>query len=64
MKGKWVLPRSAVIDLIVLLLAFGGRQASASESVVELPVSFQVANTNTSGAPCPFDGAIYTVQGH
>src|SRR2546421_513755 len=37
---------------------------AANQSVVELPVSFQVRNTNTSKAPCVSDGATYTVKGH
>src|SRR3954463_13338488 len=34
--------------------------------VVDIPVSFQVENTNTSGSPCTFpsDGGKYTVRGH
>jgi hypothetical protein len=35
-----------------------------ADNIVELPVSFQVKNTNTSGVPCPSDGARYTVRGH
>src|SRR5436190_18768997 len=38
--------------------------AGAGQDVVELPVAFSVANTNTSGVPCPSDGASYTVRGH
>src|ERR671924_567316 len=37
---------------------------AADQSVVELPVSFQVRNTNTSADPCFSDGADYTVKGH
>ena len=37
---------------------------AANKSVVELPVSFQVRNTNTSKDPCYSDGAEYTVKGH
>ena len=32
--------------------------------VETLPVSFRVANTNTSGVPCTSDGRTYTVRGH
>src|SRR5204862_6555103 len=36
--------------------------------VAEVPVAFQVVNTDTSGAPCnparPSDGRPYTVRGH
>jgi pimeloyl-ACP methyl ester carboxylesterase len=37
---------------------------SASARAVELPVSFEVTNTNTSRVPCPSDGRSYTVSGH
>ena len=37
---------------------------AADQSIVELPVSFQVRNTNTSADPCFSDGAGYTVKGH
>jgi pimeloyl-ACP methyl ester carboxylesterase len=37
---------------------------AAGQNVVELPVSFQVKNTNTSRVPCLSDGATYTVNGH
>src|SRR3954471_21692959 len=37
---------------------------AADQSVVELPVSFHVRNTNTSVDPCLSDGADYTVKGH
>jgi hypothetical protein len=42
----------------------GAREARAADTILELPVSFQVVNTNTSGAACPFDGLPYTVRGH
>ena len=38
--------------------------APASAGTVELPVSFDVTNTNTSHVPCPSDGRSYTVSGH
>jgi pimeloyl-ACP methyl ester carboxylesterase len=41
-----------------------GLARAADQSVVELPVSFQVRNTNTSKDPCFSDGATYTVKGH
>jgi pimeloyl-ACP methyl ester carboxylesterase len=31
--------------------------------IVDVPVEFGVVNTNTSGVPCPSDGAAYTVRG-
>jgi pimeloyl-ACP methyl ester carboxylesterase len=37
--------------------------ASGSNAIVDLPVAFSVENTNSSGAPCPSDGAQYTVRG-
>jgi pimeloyl-ACP methyl ester carboxylesterase len=36
----------------------------ASAGTVELPVSFEVTNSNTSRVPCPSDGRSYTVSGH
>jgi len=58
--------------LIALLCAFAstavaGRVPSATaagQSVVELPVSFQVVNSNTSQDPCLSDGRRYTITGH
>src|SRR5436190_17921237 len=41
-----------------------GLARAADRSVVELPVSFTVSNTNTSADPCLSDGATYTVKGH
>src|SRR5256714_6526916 len=41
---------------------------SAAGGIVEVPVAFQVVNSDTSGAPCnparPSDGRTYTVRGH
>src|SRR5256714_835158 len=41
---------------------------SAAGGIVEVPVAFQVVNSDTSGAPCnparPSDGKTYTVRGH
>src|SRR4051812_487033 len=41
---------------------------SAAGGIVEVPVAFQVVNTDTSGAPCnlaqPSDGRNYTIRGH
>jgi pimeloyl-ACP methyl ester carboxylesterase len=39
-------------------------QATAVNSVVERPVAFTVANTNTSKVPCVSDGSTYTIRGH
>src|SRR5438309_2957545 len=59
---------AAVIGVIWtgLLLVSGPASASA-QSTVEIPVSFQVTNTDTSRAPCDSglpDGATYTIRGH
>src|SRR5438309_1152639 len=59
---------AAVIGVIWtgLLLVSGPASASA-QSTVEIPVSFQVTNTDTSQAPCNSglpDGATYTIRGH
>jgi pimeloyl-ACP methyl ester carboxylesterase len=51
----------AVGALCVLAPPTGARGAA---DVVELGVSFPIKNTDTSGAPCPTDGADYTVRGH
>src|SRR4051795_6102657 len=40
---------------------------AAAQSTVEVPVAFQVKNTNTSQSPCNSglpDGATYTIRGH
>jgi hypothetical protein len=37
---------------------------AAGQSAVELPVSFQVVNSNTSQDPCVSDGRPYTINGH
>src|SRR4051794_11518449 len=41
-----------------------GAGADTAPEVTTVPVSFQVANTNTSSVPCLSDGATYTVNGH
>src|SRR5919204_5206502 len=56
-----------------LLIAFlgalaiqGGMTVTADASprdIVDVPVSFQVQNTNTSRDPCPSDGKSYVVRG-
>src|SRR5205809_375673 len=57
--------------LLTVLVAMGvgglGATPALGESVVSLPVTFQVKNTNTSQAPCNSglpDGATYTIRGH
>jgi alpha/beta hydrolase family protein/hemolysin type calcium-binding protein len=37
--------------------------AVSAGAIADLPVAFQVRNTNTSGLSCPSDGAEYTVRG-
>ena len=46
-----------------LLVVFGPASAFAQDTI-ELPVSFQVVNSNTSLAPCVSDGRSYTIRGH
>jgi pimeloyl-ACP methyl ester carboxylesterase len=56
----------AGLVLTGLLLGLGAARASAQSSV-EIPVSFQVKNTNSSQSPCTSgvpDGATYTIRGH
>jgi pimeloyl-ACP methyl ester carboxylesterase len=55
-----------VLTVIAAFLAFAASPAGAAagQSVVDLPVSFAVHNTNTSLDPCYSDGADYTVKGH
>src|SRR4051794_19298673 len=56
-----------VVGLGVALALQGSlaRTAAASPSdVLDVPVSFQVQNTNTSRDPCPSDGQSYIVRGH
>src|SRR6185437_10767633 len=56
----------AGLVLTGLLLGLGAARASAQSSV-EIPVSFQVKNTNSSQSPCTSgvpDGAMYTIRGH
>ena len=56
----------AVVGTLVSISAAGGVPAAraAGQRVVELPVSFQVVNSNTSQDPCVSDGRSYTVRGH
>lgn len=57
---------TATLALATLaLIAPAAAVANAHHVKVEsLPVSFRVANTNSSGLPCPSDGRTYTVRGH
>src|SRR4029453_14486184 len=55
----------AILAMLAISMAdSGGRVARAADTIVELPVSFHVVNTNTSGVACLSDGLPYTVQGH
>ncbi|MFL5824396.1 MAG: alpha/beta fold hydrolase [Solirubrobacteraceae bacterium] len=65
-RGSCVRSLVAVLG-VVLWIAIAVPPASAraaSPSVVELPVSFQVTNSNTSQDPCLSDGGQYTIRGH
>jgi pimeloyl-ACP methyl ester carboxylesterase len=56
-----------LIALVVALAVQGGTAVAADASprdIVDVPVSFQVQNTNTSRDPCPSDGKSYVVRGH
>ena len=55
----------AILGLLAItVVGNDSRVAGAADAIVELPVSFQVVNTNTSGAACPSDGLPYTVEAH
>jgi pimeloyl-ACP methyl ester carboxylesterase len=70
LNSQCILVRSRGLIACVMLLLWisftpGLEPArAADQSVVELPVSFTVSNTNTSKVPCSSDGATYTVKGH
>src|ERR671930_1210991 len=56
-----------LIALVAALAVQGGMTVTADASprdIVDVPVSFQVQNTNTSRDPCPSDGKPYVVRGH
>jgi len=62
-------PRRVLGTALVTLACAGallatGASSAAAVTISELPVAFQVANTNTSADPCPSNGATYTVRGH
>src|SRR3954462_3678197 len=60
--------RSArLLAVVGALVAQGAMTVTADASpgeIVDVPVSFQVQNTNTSRDPCPSDGKSYVVRGH
>jgi hemolysin type calcium-binding protein len=56
--------RGALFVGATCLLAAAPQGAAArSKPVLDVPLAFQVHNTNTSGVPCPSDGGAYTVRG-
>src|SRR5436305_13940831 len=57
---------AAVAVALAWISAGGGLPVAraAGQSVVELPVSFQVVNSDTSQDPCVSDGRSYTIRGH
>ena len=55
--------RRAAVTL-VLVLALCQPAAAGADDVVDLAVSFRVANVNRTPDPCTSDGATYTLRGH
>ena len=57
---------AALVGTLVWISAAGGLPAAhaAAQSVVTVPVSFQVVNSNTSQDPCVSDVRSYTIRGH
>jgi hypothetical protein len=58
---------SLLIALVAAVVVQGGTDVTAdaaSAGIVDVPVSFQVQNTNASRDPCPSDGESYAVRGH
>src|SRR5919197_6269528 len=56
-----------LIALVAALAVQGGATVTAEASprdITDVPVSFQVQNTDTSRDPCPSDGKSYVVRGH
>ena len=54
-----------ILRLVALAsVLFAVPPSAQAKGTVELPVTFQVQNTNTSHFPCSADGAAYTVHGH
>jgi pimeloyl-ACP methyl ester carboxylesterase len=59
--------RAAAVMLAAALLAAGAgppAATAASPDVIDLPVAFRVANSNTSELGCGSDNADYVVRGH
>jgi hypothetical protein len=55
---------AAACAVALSLAALAAPGAAQAGDVVDLRVSFEVNNTDTSALPCPSDGAQYTVRGH
>jgi pimeloyl-ACP methyl ester carboxylesterase len=63
--SSWIIVVAAVVASALASANLGATAAAAAPAdVVSVPVAFTVADTNTSGVPCPSDGAPYTVRGH
>jgi pimeloyl-ACP methyl ester carboxylesterase len=62
-RGRWLIA-CVIVFLWTGFLPGSAPAGTVDQSVIELPVSFQVSNTNTSKVPCLSDGATYTVKGH
>jgi len=55
---------AAVVSAPTSAPAATAATVATTGDVISVPVSFRVADTNTSGLPCLSDGAAYTVAGH
>ena len=56
-----------VAGLLSMAVAAVAVAPAMADGIVQVPVAFQVKNTNTSQAPCTIglpDGATYTIRGH
>src|SRR6266516_4325605 len=62
--GGWALIACAMVLVWSGFLPGLEPARADDQSIVELPVSFQGRNTNTSKVPCFSDGATYTIRGH
>jgi pimeloyl-ACP methyl ester carboxylesterase len=56
--------RRGVLTVVVAALALSAPGTARGDDVVDLPVSFRVANVNRTPDPCTSDGATYTLRGH
>ena len=54
---------AAVLTMATAVAAASPALADDNEEIVELPISFDVVNTNASKVPCASDGKPYTVKG-